>query len=162
MGKDDLSLTDYAQLYAALHCQLGSANIMTSPTVVSILTQYYVSKGIKVFGQKGVDAVLTELKQLHDGMVIKPKHHKDLSRREKSAVLQYLMFFTQKHCGKIKGRGCADGKKQRIYKIKSYMSSPTVGVVSLMLPCIIDAEEGRDVATVNIPGAFMQADMDET
>ena len=31
-----------------------------------------------------------------------------------------------------------------------------------MLSCVIDATEGRDVATVDIPGAFMQADMDET
>jgi hypothetical protein len=31
-----------------------------------------------------------------------------------------------------------------------------------MLSCVIDAMEKRDVATVDIPGAFMQADMDET
>jgi hypothetical protein len=31
-----------------------------------------------------------------------------------------------------------------------------------MLSCIIDAMERRDIATVDIPGAFMQADMDET
>jgi hypothetical protein len=31
-----------------------------------------------------------------------------------------------------------------------------------MLSCVIDAMERRDVATVDIPGAFMQADMDET
>ena len=31
-----------------------------------------------------------------------------------------------------------------------------------MLSCIIDAMEGRNVATVDIPGAFMQADMNGT
>eukprot|EP00957_Ditylum_brightwellii_P095844 7302330-Ditylum_brightwellii.AAC.1 len=36
-----------------------------------------------------------------------------------------------------------------------------VAVESLMLLCIIDAEEGRDGATVDIPGAFMQANMDK-
>ena len=30
-----------------------------------------------------------------------------------------------------------------------------------MLSCVIDALERRDTATVDIPGAFMQADMDE-
>ena len=30
-----------------------------------------------------------------------------------------------------------------------------------MLTCVIDAMEGRDVATVDIPGAFMQCDVDE-
>ena len=41
-------------------------------------------------------------------------------------------------------------------------SSPTVAIESVMLSCVIDAMEGRDVATVDIPGAFMQANMDET
>ncbi len=36
-----------------------------------------------------------------------------------------------------------------------------VAIKSVMLACVIDAEEGRDVATVDIPGAFMQADIDE-
>ena len=30
-----------------------------------------------------------------------------------------------------------------------------------MLSCVIDAKERRHVATADIPGAFMQADMDE-
>lgn len=30
-----------------------------------------------------------------------------------------------------------------------------------MLSCTIDAKEARDVATVDIPGAFLRADMDE-
>jgi hypothetical protein len=38
---------------------------------------------------------------------------------------------------------------------------PTVAIELVMLSCVIDAKEGRDVATVDIPGAFMQADMDE-
>jgi hypothetical protein len=31
----------------------------------------------------------------------------------------------------------------------------------VFLTSLIDAFEGRDVATVDIPGAFMQADMDD-
>jgi hypothetical protein len=34
-------------------------------------------------------------------------------------------------------------------------------VEALLLTCAIDAKEGRDVATVDIPGAFMQAYMDD-
>ena len=30
-----------------------------------------------------------------------------------------------------------------------------------MLTCLIDAMVGRDVATVDIPGAFMQSDIDD-
>jgi hypothetical protein len=68
----------------------------------------------------------------------------------------------KERCGRIKGRGCADGRKQRIYTAKEDASSPTVAIEALMLSCVIDAKENRDVATVDIPGAFMQADMDET
>jgi len=71
------------------------------------------------------------------------------------------MFLKQKRCGKIKGRGCADGRKQRVYKTKEETSSPTIHVESLFLTSIIDALEGRKVVTLDIPGAFMQADIDE-
>jgi hypothetical protein len=40
-------------------------------------------------------------------------------------------------------------------------TSPTVSTQALFLTCRIDAHEGWDVATVDIPGAFMQADMDD-
>ena len=72
------------------------------------------------------------------------------------------MFLKKKRCGTIKGRGCADGRKQREYTTKEETSSPTVAIESLMLSCIIDAKEGRDVATADIPGAFMQTDMVDT
>ena len=67
----------------------------------------------------------------------------------------------KKRCGRIKGRGCADGRKQRIYKTKEETSAPTVAVESLFLSCVIDAQERRYVATCDIPGAFMQAEMDD-
>lgn len=70
------------------------------------------------------------------------------------------MFLKKKRNGIIKGRGCADGRKQRAYTTKEDASLPTVAIESVMLSCVIDTMEGRDVATVDIPGAFMQADMD--
>jgi hypothetical protein len=36
-----------------------------------------------------------------------------------------------------------------------------VSIEAAMLSAVIDAMEERDVATVDIPGAFMQADIDE-
>jgi hypothetical protein len=38
-------------------------------------------------------------------------------------------------------------------------SSPTVATEALMLTCVINAVERRDVDTCDIPGAFMQSDM---
>ena len=60
----------------------------------------------------------------------------------------------------IKGRGCADGRKQRLFANKDDVSSPTVSTKGLLLTCVIEALEYRDVATVDIPGAFMQSDME--
>ena len=62
------------------------------------------------------------------------------------------MFLTKKKCGRSKGRGCADGRKQRVYKNKKDTSSPTVTMEGLFLSCTIDAKEHRDVATVDLPG----------
>eukprot|EP00957_Ditylum_brightwellii_P184341 14041164-Ditylum_brightwellii.AAC.1 len=125
------------------------------------MTQYHVSKGLKVFGKEGTEAVMNELQQLHDRMVMSPKKPESMTRQEKKESLQYLMFLKKKRCGRIKGRGCADGRKQRVHTHKDDTSAPTVATEALMLSCLIDAMEGRDVATVDIPGAFMQADMDE-
>ena len=52
--------------------------------------------------------------------------------------------------------------KQWLYTPKDEASSPTVATESVLLSCVIDAKERRDVATVDIPGAFMQGDQDET
>jgi hypothetical protein len=70
------------------------------------------------------------------------------------------MFLKEKRCGTIKGRGCADrGRKQRDYMSKQETSYTTVATDALLLTCVIDAIEGRDVATCDIPGAFMQSDI---
>ena len=128
---------------------------------VFLTEQMSARAGLKKFGKKGADAIVAEMEQLHYRKVIKPMMGTDLTREEKRAALQYLMFLKQKRCGKIKARGCADGRKQRIYKTKEETRSPTVRTESLFLSAIVDAREGRCVATCDIPGAFMHADMDE-
>ena len=71
------------------------------------------------------------------------------------------MFLKQKRSRRIKGRGCADGRKQREFITKEESSAPTISTEALFLTCIIDALGKREVATTDIPGASMQADMDE-
>ena len=66
--------------------------------------------------------------------------------------------YKRERCGKIKGLGCADGRKQRGWMDKEDTSSPTVSTQALMISCMIDAKENRDVATADIPGAFLQTD----
>jgi hypothetical protein len=124
-----------------------------------VTPQYHISRGLKIFGQPGVDAVMKELKQLNDLDVISPCKPEDLSREEVKNALPYLMFLKRKRCGKIKGRGCADGRRQREFISNDEASSPTVNLNALFLTCIQEAIEERDVATVDIPGAFLQTDM---
>ena len=126
-----------------------------------LLTQYPVGKGLKVFGQPGVDAVKSEMKQLVDMGVMDPVRKSMMTAEESQSALPYLMFLKQKRSGKIKGRGCADGRRQRLYKSKEETSSPTVMTESVFITAAIDAMEGRHVVTVDVPGAFMQTDVDE-
>jgi Reverse transcriptase (RNA-dependent DNA polymerase) len=102
------------------------------------------------------------MKQLEDRDVLEPRKGSLLTKEERYRALQYLMFLKKKRCGKIKARGCADGRKQRLYKTKEETSAPTVSIESVMLTCAIDAYENRVVATADVPGAFMHAKMDET
>jgi hypothetical protein len=125
------------------------------------LTQYTLKRGLKEFGSDGLVALGKEVEQLHARKVGKPVDGNNLTRDEKRATLRYLMFLSKKRCGRIKARGCADGRKQRLTTNKEDASAPTVSIEAVMLSATIDALEGRDVATVDIPGAFMQADIDE-
>ena len=58
----------------------------------TILSQYSLKKGIRLFGEPGVDAVTKELKQLHDRGVIEPKLPAELTAEQRRRVLSYLMF----------------------------------------------------------------------
>ena len=134
--------------------------MVRNPLITVILTQYHVSKGLKVFGKTGVAAVLKELKQLHDIMVMDLKNSNKMTTSQKKAALQYLMFLKQNRCGKINRRGCADNRKKSKYLTKENTSAPTVETEDLFLTFLVHTMEHRKVVTVDIPGAFMQADME--
>ena len=75
MGNTHLDLRDYTRIHATIHCGPSQhVNVMSNPIITTILVQYHVPKGIKVFGEPGVSAVLKYLKQLHDRMVMDPKN----------------------------------------------------------------------------------------
>ena len=69
------------------------------------------------------------------------------------------MYLKEKKNRKVKGRGCSDGWSQRLYTNKIKTSSPTAALTAIMLTCMIDVFEKRDVATVAIPGVFLQTKM---
>eukprot|EP00957_Ditylum_brightwellii_P192396 14647167-Ditylum_brightwellii.AAC.1 len=71
------------------------------------------------------------------------------------------MFLKEKWCGRIKGRTCADGRKQQDTIPKEDAASPTVSTEAVILTSVIDSKENQDVATTDIPGAYLSADMDD-
>jgi len=125
------------------------------------MTQCSAKQGLKVFGEEGAQAILKEMKQLNIRDAMEPIDPANLTQEQKKMALEHLMFLKKKRCGRIKGRGCADRRKQRICKSKGETSAPTVSTEALFLSCMIDALERRDAATVDIPGAFVHAEMDE-
>ena len=71
-------------------------------------------------------------------------------------MLESHIFLKEKRDGEIKVRYAAGGNKQRDYISKEDASSPTVATEAVLLSCIIDSEEERDVAVMDTPNAFIQ------
>ena len=119
-----------------------------------------MDKGLKMFGSDGLASVKTKMKQLHDSKVMLPCFKKELTPQRRAETLSYLMFLKRKRCGKIKAQGCADGQKQRGKIPPKDTTSLTISTEAVFLTAMIDALENRDVTVIDIPGAFMQANMD--
>jgi hypothetical protein len=130
-----------------------------------MFTQMNAKKGIKRFGERAIAAMFKEYKQMDEGpMPGKPVFgvcdSTKLSWEEKRQALEAVNLIKEKRCGKIKGRTCANGSKQRQYlKEDESVYSPTCSTESLLSTAVIDAFEKRDVAIFDVPGAFLQTEM---
>ena len=67
------------------------------------------------------------------------------------------MFLTEKHDQSFKGWMVYNGKSTHEWLSRKDASSPTVALENIMLTTIVDAKEGHNVMTANIPNAFIQA-----
>ena len=76
-------------------------------------------------------------------------------------MLESHLFLKEKRDGTVKGRTVANGNKQRGYISKEDASSPTVASESVLLSCIIDSKEGRDVAVIDITNTFIQTRVED-
>ena len=129
-----------------------------------IMTHQYSPKNcLDLFGEKGEDATVAELQQMHDTDTYTPMHPSELTVEEKNKALSALFFLTEKHDGRIKGRKVADGSKMRTFEgyYRADGISPTISTDGLLITCAIDGYEGQDVCTIYIPGTFLQAENGE-
>jgi hypothetical protein len=154
----DLAITDENHIahvchYVMLHC--AESTFIGNPNNKK---QYGLKAGLRKFAERGNDALMKELRQFHVLRCFSPKDPKTLSRDDRRKALSSLMFLTEKRSGEVKARGCADGSKQRDHIAKEEATAPTVTSDAIFIQSTIFAHEDRDIATCDIPGAFLQVD----
>jgi hypothetical protein len=139
--------------YVMLHCaeliSIGNPNNKK---------QYGLKAGLRKFSERGNDALMKELCQFHILNCFKSTDPCTLSHTDCRNALASLMFITEKRTGEVKAQGCADSCKQWEHIAKEEATAPTVTSKAIFTQGIIFAHEHRDVATCDIPGAFLQAD----
>ena len=127
--------------------------------------QMSAKKGIKLFGERAVAAMVKEFRQLDKGAfpgkaVVEPIDPRTLTKEELEQVMEAINLIKEKRDGTMKGRTCADGSCQRKFlKIHETVASPTVSTEGLLSTFIIDAYEGRHIGSFDIPGAYLHTSM---
>jgi hypothetical protein len=94
--------------------------------------------------------------QLHWRYCFTPIDVASLSDDERRKTVDALMFLGKKRDKTVKGRMVYNSKPTREWLSREDSTSPTAALESIMLTAIVDAKEGRDVMTCDIPDAFIQ------
>ena len=81
---------------------------------------------------------------------------KELTRQEKIRAQEDLMILNQKRCGCVNGRLAYNGKATHDWIMKEDKSSSTVLTDSIKPLAVVDAHEGRDILSMDVPNEFMQ------
>ena len=97
-----------------------------------ILHQMSAKQGVRKHGEKALTALHNEFLQLHDTKTYVPVSPKDITFKQKKNSLKAIIVLKKERCGKLKGRTCADGRKQKLYKTKAETVSPTVHTIFLL------------------------------
>ena len=93
------------------------------------------------------------------GNIFKPVNPKFLSPLQNKQTLGSHLFLKEKRDLTIKGCLVAGGDKQRSFTPQTEATSPTPHTESIFITSAIDALEQRDVATIDIPNAFVQTEL---
>ena len=118
--------------------------------------QHPFGQGMKTFGDRGAEASKKELKQLHDRICFKPISVKEMTKEERSKAMAALLYLTEKRDGSIKGRMVYNGKPTRKWLDKDDSASPAASLEGIFSTSVIDAKEGRDIVSADVPNAFIQ------
>ena len=118
-------------------------------------------EGVRRFGERAIAAMLKEHAQIgeDDKRIFVPQKANELSREQKRKALRMTSLIKNKRSGQIKERMVVDGRRQRVHMSKDDVASPTYNLETLIMSWVIDGLEGRDVATEDVGGAFLLADI---
>lgn len=122
-------------------------------------------RAIKTYGEPATASIMKELQQFIDKGVWHPVSFEGMTKEQRKAVIRAKMFVTEKFFpnggfDKIKSRLVARGDMQdRSLYGEDDTSAPTAELSSVFSIAAIAACESRYVATCDIGGAFLNADM---
>ena len=135
---------------------------MVESSGMAFKTQHLnVKQGIKQFGDDGKQSAMKEIENLTSNECFGETDYDKLTQTQKDRALPILMFMIMKRNGKVKTRGVARGDLQRVYTNKDDCSSPTPDFYAFKYIIALIAKEGRDCATVDLPGFFLQTEQEE-
>jgi hypothetical protein len=123
--------------------------------------QMSIQEGMRKYKEEGKESAMKEILNLTGNDCFGEIEYNNLSQEDKDKALPILMFMVLKRNGLLKTRGCANGSVQRLYTNKEDVSSPTPDFYAFKFIAAVIAREGRDVASVDLPGFFLQTDQDE-
>ena len=120
------------------------------------------SKAIRLYKQKAMDSMFSELCVLDKKGTWTPVDPNTLSKQELKRIIRSFMFLTEKYDAegeflKLKSRLVAMGNEQDKELLDMDVSSPTVCSTSVYTVAAIAAAERRYVLTLDIGGAFLNA-----
>ena len=95
---------------------------------------------------------------MHVLELVDPLHPSKVANDMGAKTFNYLLFLTRKEIRKVKGCGCADGRKYKAYVKKKDAAASTVTLQTLLISYLQDITEARKVTTCDIPGVFLQTD----
>ena len=125
-----------------------------------------IRQALRTRGEEAKVTAMAEIKQMLDKRVWHPIHTTNLSVTEVKSVIRSSMFMKEKKTAtgefdKYKGRLVAGGDQQD-KELYENLAAPTAASASTFTIAAIAAHEHREIATIDIGGAFLHAKMDKS
>ncbi len=154
----DLAIKDEILMAHVCHYVMTHTADKLFLKIQPIKKEFGLQTGLHHFGHKGEAAICKELTQFYTLKCFVPKDPSTLTHEQHQNTLSSLMFLTDKRDGEVKARTCANGSTQRQHIAKEEATAPTITTETIFIQSTIFAHEQQDVATCDIPGAFLHAD----